>query len=150
MLDRRVSRDVMWTRAESDRSRMLTILDNTCALVISSNDRGTLIYINRAAREARGLASDDDISGMMLVECVAPGVRSRIADVAIPTAASKGVWSGDSVLVGRGGRQFDVSLTITAHYGGDGGLEGLSFLAQDMTAWMSTVVCRKLCSTTDR
>jgi len=46
--------------------------------------------------------------------------------------------SGDSVLVGRGGRQIDVSLMIIANYGSDGRLEGLSFLGQDMTAWTRT------------
>lgn len=139
MFDRRVVRDAKkWTKAERDRSRMLTILDNTHALVIMANDCGTLLYINPAARRLLGLASDADISGITLIECVAPEVRSRIAEVAIPTATSKGVWSGGSVLVGRGGRQVDVSLMITAHHGCEGRFEGLSFLAQDMTALTRT------------
>ena len=139
MLDRRVARDgKKWTRSERDWSRMLTILANTCTLVIMADHCGSLLYVNPAGRRMLGLASDDDISEITLIDCVAPGIRNRIAEVAIPTATSNGVWSGDSVLVGRGGRQIDVSLMIIANYGSDGRLEGLSFLGQDMTAWTRT------------
>ncbi len=117
---------------------MLAILDNTLAVVIMADHCGALLYVNPAGRRMLGLARDEVISAKTLIECVAPGVRSGVAEVAIPAATSNGVWSGDSVLVGCGGRQFEVSLMITAHYDSNGRFEGLSFLAQDMTAWTRT------------
>jgi PAS domain S-box-containing protein len=120
------------------RHRALAIHDKATALVAMADHGGALFYVNAAGRAILGLASDDDVSGITLIDCVAPSVRTRIAGAAIPTALSSGVWSGDCVLLAREGRQIDVSLQITAHRDNKGRLEGLSLLAQDMSARTST------------
>lgn len=119
------------------RDRVLAILDKATALVAMADHGGALFYVNPAGRAILGLASDDDVSGITLIECMAPSVRTRVAGAAIPTALSSGVWSGDCILLAREGRQIDVSLQITAHRDDKGRLEGLSLLAQDMSAWTS-------------
>jgi len=100
---------------------------------------GTLFYVNPAGRAILGLARDDDISGITLIDCVAPSVRTRFAGTAIPAALSSGAWSGDCVLLARERRQIEVSLQIMAHRDDQGRLEGLSLLAQEMSARTSTV-----------
>ena len=120
------------------RDRVLAILDKALAFVAMADQGGALFYVNPAGREALGLNRDGDVSGIALIECVAPGDRARIAGMAIPGAVSSGVWSGDCVLMERGGREIRVSLLITAHRDAKGRLEGLSLLAQDMGAWTST------------
>lgn len=120
------------------RDRVLAILDKATALVAMADEGGALFYVNPAGRAILGLAGDDEVSGITLIECVAPSVRARIAGAAIPAALSSGVWSGDCVLLAGDGRQIDVSLLITAHRDHQGRLEGLSLLAQDMSAWTST------------
>lgn len=117
------------------RNHMLAILDNATALVAMADRFGALLYLNPAGRAALGLASDDEVSAMSLIECIAPRARAGITEEAIPAAIRDGAWSGDSVLVASGGRQFDASLVITAHYGEDDQLEGISLLAQDISAW---------------
>jgi signal transduction histidine kinase len=120
------------------RDRVLAIIDKATVLVAMADHGGALFYVNPVGREIMDLARDDDVSGVALIECVAPRDRARIAGAAIPAAISSGAWSGDCVLQARAGREFEVSLLITAHRDATGQLEGLSLLAQDMQTWTST------------
>jgi two-component system NarL family sensor kinase len=119
------------------RDRVLAILDKATALVAMADHGGALFYVNPAGRETLGLAREEEVSGIALIECVAPSDRARIAGAAIPAAVSTGVWSGDCILTTRHGREIKASLLITAHRDTRGQLEGLSLLAQDMSAWTS-------------
>jgi signal transduction histidine kinase len=119
------------------RDRVLAILDKAAALVAMADQGGVLFYVNPAGRETMHLARGDDVSGITLIECVAPGDRARIASAAIPAAVTSGMWSGDCVLLTREGREIAVSLMITAHRGANGRLEGLSLLAQELSVWTS-------------
>ena len=115
------------------RDRMLAILDNAAALVAMADNTGALFYLNAAGRAVLGLAHGDDVSGMTLIECVAPGARARMSEQAVPAAIRNGVWSGDSMLGARAGNPIDASMIITAHYGAKDRLEGISLLAQDIS-----------------
>lgn len=121
------------------RDFALAIHDKATALVAMADHGGALFYVNPAGRAILGLASDDDVSGIALIDCVAPSVRTHIAGAAIPTALRSGVWCGDCVLLTREGRQIDVALQITVHRDEHGRLEGLSLLAQEMNARNSSM-----------
>lgn len=120
------------------RDRVLTILDNAAVLVAMADRCGSLFCVNPSGRTLLGLGSEDDVSRISLIACIAPSARPRITDEAIPTARRSGAWSGNSVLLTREGREIDASLVITAHLGDDGRLDGLSLLACDMRSWTST------------
>ena len=126
------------------RDRVLAILDKATALVVMADQDGALFYVNPVGREILGLRREDDVSAIALIECVAPGGRARIAGAAIPAAICGGFWSGDCVLLDRGGREIQVSLLITAHRDARGCLEGLSLLAQDVSTWTSTTAALRV------
>jgi signal transduction histidine kinase len=105
---------------------------------------GSLFCINPSGRKLLGLGSDDDISGVALIDCIAPRARARIADEAIPSAKRSGAWSGNSVLLTSEGHEVDASLVITAHLGDDGRFDGLSLLASDTSPWTSTAEARRI------
>lgn len=120
------------------RDRVVAILDKATALVAMADDGGALFYLNPAGRAMLGLAPDDDVADIALIECMAPSVRTGVAEAAIPAALRRGAWSGECVLQSRDAGEIEVSLLITAHRDAKGRLEGLSLLAQDMGAWTST------------
>lgn|GEM_PF-1728572 len=126
------------------RDRVLAILDQATALVAMADDGGALFYVNPAGRAILGLAPDDEVSDIALIECMAPSVRTGIAEAAIPAALGRGAWSGDCVLQARDGGQIEVSLLIAAHRDAKGRLEGLSLLAQDMGAWTRTAAALRI------
>ena len=120
------------------RDRVLTILDNAAVLVAMADHCGALFCVNPSGRTLLGLGSEDDVSGITLIECIAPRARHCITDEAIPTAQRCGAWSGQSVMLTSDGREIDTSLVITAHFGDEGRFDGLSLLACDMRSWTST------------
>jgi signal transduction histidine kinase len=62
----------------------------------------------------------------------------RIAKEALPAAERTGVWSGDSVLYSRDGREIKSYLTLIAHRDECGRTESYSLLGRDMSDWVRT------------
>lgn len=131
-------------RTSRARDRVLTLLDNAAVLVAMADRYGSLFCVNASGRTLLGLGSEDDISGLALIECIAPRARPRITDEAIPSARRCGAWSGNSVLLTSEGREIDASLVITAHVGDDRRFDGLSLLACDMRSWTSIEEARRI------
>jgi PAS domain S-box-containing protein len=125
--------------AEKVQSHLLTILDKTPVFTAMADAGGAVFYLNPAGRALMGLEeSDEPVTGLTLVECHAPGARAHLAEEALPVAERDGVWSGDSVLLGRDGREIQSYLTVIAHRDERGRLEGYSLLGRDMSEWVRT------------
>lgn len=120
-------------QAEQVQTRLLTILDKTPNLVAMADYGGALFYLNPAGRALMELGSQDAITGMTLRGCHAPGMRDSLGTEAIPHAEREGVWTGDSVLLTRDGREIKTCLTLIAHRNRGGELEGFSLLERDVT-----------------
>lgn len=131
------------TGADAIPSGLLRLLDKIPNLVAMADANGALSYLNPAGRALLGLRSQDDITGMSLSGCHAAAMRERLGKVAIPHAEGNGVWSGDSVLLTRDGREIDTFLTLVAHRDHRGKLEGFSLLERDMTGWMRREEARR-------
>jgi PAS domain S-box-containing protein len=125
-------------QAEQVQSRLLAILDKSPNFVAMADHRGALFYLNPGGRALLGLGSQDEITGITLSGCHAPDMRDCLGKEAIPHAERNGVWTGDSVLLTRDGREIRTFLTLIGHQDRGGELEGFSLLERDMTEWMRT------------
>ncbi|MBI4293726.1 MAG: PAS domain-containing protein, partial [Betaproteobacteria bacterium] len=127
-------------RAEAEKLQwhLLTVLDKAPVLAAMADHNGTLFYLNPAGRALIGLEEEEPLAGLTLVECQAPGARTRMSEEALPEAGRNGAWSGDSVLAGRDGREFRSHLTLVAHRDEIGRLEGYCLLGRDMSEWVRT------------
>jgi PAS domain S-box-containing protein len=127
-------------RAEAGKvqSHLLTILDKTPVFTAMADAGGAVFYLNPAGRTLMGLESDEPVTGLTLLECQAPGARAHLAEEALPVAERDGVWSGDSTLFSRDGREIRSCLTVIAHRDERGRLEGYSLLGRDMSEWVRT------------
>jgi PAS domain S-box-containing protein len=123
-------------RMQKAQAHFADILDKTPVVTAMADANGALYYINAAGRKLFALDDDDDLSGMTLLNCQAASAVERIAGEALPSAERDGVWSGDSVLLSRDGRQVHTYLTLVAHRDARGELEGFSLLARDMSEWL--------------
>jgi PAS domain S-box-containing protein len=139
ILNRRVEHEEQ-KRAEAEKvqSHLLTILDKTPVFTAMADRTGALFYLNSAGRTLMALEDQEALSGLTLIECQAPGARTRIAAEALPVAERDGVWSGDSVLFSRDGREIMSYLTLIAHRDEHGRLEGYCLLGRDMSEWVRT------------
>jgi len=113
-------------------------MDRAPVFTAMADASGAVFYLNPAGRTLMGLEREEPVNGLTLVTCQAPSAQARIADEALPAAERDGVWSGDSVLSSRDGRETKSYLTLIAHRDAHGRLEGFSLLARDMGDWVRT------------
>jgi PAS domain S-box-containing protein len=139
MLNERVEREEeKRAQAEKVQAHLFTILDKTPVFTAMADRSGAVFYLNPAGRTLMGLAEPEILSGLTLLGCQAPGARARIAAEAVPAAERVGIWSGDSVLFSRDGREIRSYLTLIAHRDENGQLEGFCLLGRDMSEWVRT------------
>jgi PAS domain S-box-containing protein len=122
-------------RVEPVQSHMRTILDRSPDLVAIADHSGALFYLNPAGRALLELSSQDDIAGMTICGCHAPGMRDCLEKEAMPHAKHNFVWAGESILLTRDGREIKTFLTLIAHRDRGGEIENFSLLERDMSQW---------------
>ena len=116
-------------RVDSVRERLLAILEATTDLVAISQVEGPASYLNAAGRRMLGVGPNDEVA---LTDFRPESARRVIMEEAIPTAIRKGAWSGETVLISRGGKEIPVSQVLIAHKSPTGGVEFLSTIARDI------------------
>jgi signal transduction histidine kinase len=114
--------------AQRAQGRLVAVLENTSDLVSISTADGRITYINKAGQRMLGLQASDPAPWSF--ECFYPDWARRIVtEQGIPTATTRGVWSGETALIDSAGVEIPVSQVIIAHRDSSGQLE-----------WFSTVV----------
>jgi PAS domain S-box-containing protein len=124
------------TPAEQVHCHIIEALDNSPSFCAMADAGGALYYLNPAGRVLLGMKSHEEICGMSLLECHAPGVRAHLMNTAMPAAARDCSWSGESILLARDGTEINMALVIIAHDGDDGQLLGFSVQERDMSKWV--------------
>ncbi|HZX30974.1 MAG TPA: PAS domain S-box protein [Rhodocyclaceae bacterium] len=94
---------------------------------------GSLLYHNRAARRMIGLPEDADLSGMTVADMHPAWAAKQVLEVAIPSLLEHGVWSGESALLHRDGREIPVHQTLALHRDADGKPLYHSTIMKDIT-----------------
>jgi two-component system, cell cycle sensor histidine kinase and response regulator CckA len=120
-------------QAEAARDRLAAILECTTDLVSIADPNGNLLYLNGAARTLLGVGVDEDIRTALIADFVPDPATDPILIEGIPTAIRQGIWSGETVLLSRGGQEIPVSQVIIAHRTSEGKLEFVSTTMRDVT-----------------
>ncbi|MGH9719323.1 MAG: PAS domain-containing protein [Bryobacteraceae bacterium] len=119
-------------RDELSRARLAAIVEATPDFVaIADLDQGSQ-YVNTAGLRMVG-RSPDEAARVRVGGSIAPRLRSKILDEAIPAAIRDGVWQGESALLGPDGREIPVSQVILSHKSDDGKVKYLSTIARDIS-----------------
>lgn len=119
-------------RAEQAQHRQTAILEATTDLVANWTPRGELTYLNLGGRRMLGIGPDVDVTRLSIRALYTADAWRIIEREAIPTAARRGVWSGDSVIVHAEGVEVPVSQVIIAHRDGYDTVEYYSTIMRDM------------------
>lgn len=120
-------------RAEQEQRRQTAILEATTDLVANWNTQGELTYLNLGGRRMLGVGLDADIRGMPLRTLYQEQAWRTIERDAIPAAARRGAWVGDSTLLHTEGFEIPVSQAIIALRDGHDMIEYYSTIMRDMT-----------------
>jgi PAS domain S-box-containing protein len=121
--------------AEKTGARQIAILEATSDFVAMSHADGRVTYYNRAARRLLGIGEEEDISAIRIAETHPEWAGRIVMNEAIPAAIREGIWSGETALLSRDGREIPVLQVIIAHKSPEGSVEFLSTIARDITQW---------------
>jgi len=118
---------------EAHQARLIAVLEATPDLVGLAKADHSLLFLNRAGRKMVGLSENEDVTNERF-EYYYPGrALERILNEGIPAVVSTGVWSGETTLLAKDGREIPVSQVILAHKDADGEMRFLSTIMRDLS-----------------
>ncbi|MCP4751226.1 MAG: PAS domain S-box protein [Proteobacteria bacterium] len=117
----------------SERQRLSTIIESTSDLVSLTMADGQVTYMNRAGRRMVGWSEDEDITRKRIPDVHPEWAFRLVGDTGIPTAVEKGIWEGETALLGPDGGEIPVSQVIMSHKSLGGTLEHLSTIMRDIS-----------------
>ncbi len=119
-------------QAKDEQLRISAILEATTDFVSIFDPKGKPPYLNRAGRQLIGIAADEDIS-QVKIPFHPTWASDMVLREGIPAALREGVWSGETALLTRDGREIPVSQVLIAHKNTDGEVEFISTIARDIS-----------------
>jgi len=112
------------------QQRLVSILDATPDLVGIAELDGTLLYVNRAARETFALSPDATLEHVLGL--VGENLRTQLLEVIVPSAIKDGLWRGEVVAKTPRAGERPYSLILLAHR--DSERSFVSVIAHDLSA----------------
>jgi diguanylate cyclase (GGDEF)-like protein/PAS domain S-box-containing protein len=108
--------DITERRAAEAATRELgTLIENTTDYVVQTDRRGTITYMNPAARALTGLDGAASLGERSFAEFNTPATNRQYAQTIMPTVMTQGVWVGESVVYAAGQQEVPVSHMVLAH-----------------------------------
>jgi PAS domain S-box-containing protein len=130
-----INRDMTGQKqAEAGRARLAAILEATSDLVSSADQKGRVLYLNRAGRKMLGIGVDEDITGLTVKDLHPEWAWNLIREGSRHAAIHHKVWSGETRFRSRSGQEIPTSQVLIAHKGAAGKVEFFSTIARDITA----------------
>ena len=119
--------------SEGFRERLTAILEATSDLVGIADGDGHVLYINGAGRRMVRVGEGEDTSNTSIPDFLPEWAQALVLVEGLPAALRDGIWSRETALLSRDGREIPVSQVILAHKAPDGTLEFFSTIARDIT-----------------
>ena len=86
------------------------------------------------ARRVSGIAPDAPVVGLNFASFNTAATNRHFAEVIVPAVHARGVWVGDTVVLGAGGRELPVSHMVIAHRDEQGRVARYSAVMRDISA----------------
>jgi len=118
---------------ERDLRELTEIIDNTTDFGAQTDWRGTISYLNPAARRVLGIALRQPLDGLNFASYNTAQTNRNFAEVVLPLVTRDGVWIGESTCYAAGGREVPVSQIVIAHHDALGRIARYSSVMRDRT-----------------
>jgi two-component system cell cycle sensor histidine kinase/response regulator CckA len=119
---------------EAAQQRMVALLEATTDYVAITDLEARPLYLNRALRQALGLA-EGQLPEFLRLEQVYPAETANyLRTVGFPKAIQEGSWSGEATFVGADDVPRPTSQVVLSHRDAKGQVEFVSTTARDLTA----------------
>jgi len=118
---------------DTERQRLLDILEQSADYIGYANLDGTLGYHNPAARRMLGLAEDADISSMRIADIHPAWANKLTEETALSSLQEKSIWRGESAVLHRDGHEIPVLQMLMLHRDAEGRPLFTSTIMTDIT-----------------
>lgn len=112
------------------RSRLL--VERSADAIALATPSGALEYLNPKAREVLGLAPDEPLFGLRVVDFLQPESRTQGTQRIYPAARDNGSWTGRVQLRTRQNLGLEATATLNVYRGDKGQVEHLSCVLRDV------------------
>ncbi len=119
--------------AERKLRELTAILHNTTDFVTQIDRGGVMTYMNPAARRACGIALDAPLGQLDYKSFNTPRSLELHINVILPALAERGVWVGESAVLGANNTEIPVSHMVISHRDQSGSIERYSTVMRDIT-----------------
>ncbi|MBX2863024.1 MAG: PAS domain S-box protein, partial [Leptolyngbyaceae cyanobacterium MAG.088] len=122
---------------EQEQARLTAVLEATPDFIGIANVQGEILWHNHAFRQIRPeLGKPED--HIHLSVCHPHEINELFEHQAFPEAIENGLWSGETILLDKDGREIPVSQVIIAHKSASGEVESFSTVMRDIRAIKQT------------
>lgn len=119
-------------RTEETTRRLVAILEATSDFVGTADSEEHALYVNEAGCRMTGVRLSE-ASTMAVSDFHPEWAAAMVAQEGIPAAIRNGVWTGETAVLHRDGREIPVSQVIIAHKNSAGQVEFLSTIMRDIS-----------------
>jgi signal transduction histidine kinase/CheY-like chemotaxis protein/integral membrane sensor domain MASE1 len=121
-------------KAESERSRLLTIIEASPDLIGTADLAGRVLYQNAALLRLGRTPPPGSPLHHLVAEFHPSWATEKVVREGIPAAIARGIWQDETAFLDTEGREIPVSQLILAHYDESHRPVMLSTVARDITA----------------
>ncbi len=134
LIARWVGSELERLESEQLQRRLLTIIEGTTDLIGMADSHGQTLYLNRSGKALIGIQSEESPAGQPMSHFHAPEAQKLLIDTAIPQVNETGIWTGDTIMLHRDGRNIPASQVLLAHKDETGHIECYTTIIRDMSA----------------
>ena len=121
-------------RIEQELRELTAVFDNTTDFVAQTDWQGKVLFINKSARRALGIAPDAPLADHSFREFYTPQTNERFVQEIVPAVKRDLVWLGETEVVLRDGRVVPVNHMVIGHLDGQGRVSRYSSVMRDISA----------------
>ncbi len=122
------------SRIESDRLRLISILESTSDIVATVLNDGTITYMNKAGKDLLGHSEQPDRKLLKNSDFQPHWTMDIFEKQALPVVYKEGIWTGETAIIGKDNIEIPVSQVIMAHKNSLGEIKYLSTIIRDISA----------------
>ncbi|MBI4970430.1 MAG: PAS domain S-box protein [Candidatus Omnitrophica bacterium] len=120
-------------KIKEDQARLHEILSTAFDLIAYADNNMKMLFVNPAGRRMLGLSDDEEVTNLQISDYHPQWVYELITQKGIPHAAKYGMWTGETVLLTRDGREIPIFQVIMSHKSATGKIEIFSTIAKDIS-----------------
>ena len=120
-------------RLEETRDRLVSLIESSPDFIGMADKSVKPVYLNKAGMKLLEIEKDVSLEFNSILETHSDWSKKVISEIALPEVVKNGVWSGETALLSKSGKEIPVWQVIVAHKDSKGEVLYYSTIASDIS-----------------